>query len=91
MSPATTRTVTTTANPRDLLVMMRERVCTGTERSMATADKRLPVALLALPVSYSSAYLEEMSFVVSTDFGGSPILCVAAHCLKDIKGIASLK
>ena len=75
--------------------MLRERVCTGTESSMATADKRLPVALLALPVSYSSAYLEEMieemSCLASTDFGGSPILCLAAHCLKDIKDVASLK
>jgi len=71
--------------------MLRERVCTGTESSMATADKRLPVALLALPVSYSSAHLEEMSFLASTHFGGSPIPCLAAHCLKDIKGVALLK
>jgi hypothetical protein len=71
--------------------MMRQRVCTGTESSMATADKRLPVALLALPVSYSSAYLEEMSFLASTDFGDSPILCLGAHCFKDIEGVASLK
>ena len=71
--------------------MLREKVRTGTESSRATADKRLPVALLTLPISYSSAYLEEMSFLASTDFGGSPILCLAAHCLKDIKDVASLK